>query len=264
MNRRFVILLLTLILCCFFGTGLRALTRIADNAIPLRGSEGKELGRFFFGSSNDPKLGKLAWLFYISRDGRSGQVFVPPHMLKFSKITVMGGGIEFQSEVFLGKYYRFRGTLHDSDIKGSMELVGTDTGIPESMWEITATQVRDGARNGIGSEEIPPIHFSSASYSEEGGDVVGADLRILWTENGTAGMVVFYESYWGEPTFIPLAMSNIKKHGSMIDFTMNTPDGSSHYYLRKKGNEAVFYRDNLKAQGATLKLVRSILPALSR
>jgi hypothetical protein len=223
-------------------------------------------GRFFFGTSADAKLGTLAWLFYVDRQNHSGQIFVPPRMLKLSKLDINEDGtIGFQSEVFLGRYYRFQGTMHQTEIEGKMELTNSKSGTVRSTWQIRASQLSNGGPGPTDRTVVRSGHFSNVNYSGGGGDLVGTDLRILATATGSVGMVVFYESYWGEITFTPFAISHLENDGAVIRFAIETPKGPTNYHLRTTGNEALLYRDDMKGgKGVALRSVKTLLPPLSR
>lgn len=188
-------------------------------------------------------------------------------MLKLSKLELKeDGNIDFQSDVFLGRYYSFQGNLHSAEIDGKMELVNSKSGTLKDTWQLKATALVGGRTHAITEGVIPSIHFSNVSYSEGGGDLLGVDVQILSTPKGPVGMVVFYESYWGETTFTPFAISRIEEKGPTIRFETETSSGAVKYRLRMIGdNKGFLYRDDAKeTKGVSLMRVKSLLPALSR
>ena len=48
---------------------------------------------------------------------------------------------------------------------------------------------------------------------DESGDLTGVEILFLSTSSGIRGMIVFYEGYWNEPVFTPLALSKIEMNG---------------------------------------------------
>ena len=76
-------------------------------------------------------------------------------------------------------------------------------------------------------------------------------------------MIVFYEDYWDEPTFTPLALSQIDVGKGVIQFAAETPKGIIHYHLRLTPTGGLFNRDDKAQQGEKdipLKKVRKLLP----
>jgi hypothetical protein len=218
---------------------------------------------FFFGISHDAKLGTLAWLFCLDREHQTGQIFVAPRMLGFSAFTLGGDGtLAFESLDFFGKKYRFNGTLKSEEINGDMQLIDAKSGNPKDKWQLTATQLPpQDPRAG----QTVPARYSNVDYSAEGGDFTGVDVRFFSTRKGTTGMVVFYESYWGESTFTPLAFSQVETSEGAIKFEVEMPNGVAHYQVQTTATGGVFNREDAGHEkgekGVALKRSRSVLAA---
>ena len=221
---------------------------------------------FFFGTSNDAKLGPLAWLFCIDKEHLTGQIFVAPRMIGFSKLNLTEDGtLTFQSLDFVGKSYRFNGTLKSDEISGEIQLVEAKSGNPKAKWQLTATQLSAQNAGTTTGQHVSPGRYSNADYSIEGGDVTGVDVRFFSTSTRTTGMIVFYESYWGEPTFTPLALSRIETSKGTIQFETETPNGVARYHLRPTATGGLFNRDDVAHEKGdkdiVLKKGRSVLTA---
>lgn len=218
---------------------------------------------FFFGTSHDAKLGTMAWLFCIDREHHKGQIFVAPRMIGFSELNLgVDGTLMFQSFDFFGKNYRFKGALKSREITGDMQLVDAKSGNPKNKWQLTATQL-SGQKSRPG--EVTPGRYANVDYSTEGGDFTGVDIRFFSTNTGTTGMIVFYESYWGEPTFTPLAFSRVETSEGAIKFEVEMPNGVAHYQVRTTATGGVFNREDAAHEkgekGVALKRSRSVLTA---
>ena len=212
---------------------------------PVSGS-GSDSGRFFFGTSHDAKLGTLAWLLYLDNVHQGGQIFVAPRMVRFSKFELReDGALTFQSLDLVGKNYRFSGTLKSEKIVGEIQLVDGKSGNPIDKWQMNAAQLP--AQNARASADRPvgPGGYSNVDYSKEGGDLTGVDIRFFSTSMGTTGMIVFYESYWGEPTLTPLAFSRVEIGKSVIRFETETPSGVARYHLLPTPTGGLFNRDDV-------------------
>jgi len=198
---------------------------------------------FYLGTSRDAKLGTLAWLFCIDKEHHTGQIFVAPRMIGFSEF-ILGEDetLTFQSLDFFGKKYRFSGTLKFQEITGDMQLTDAKSGNPKDEWRLTAAQL-SGQNPGPG--QVTPGRYSNVNYSAEGGDLTGVDIRFFSTNTGTTGMIVFYESYWGESTFTPLAFSRVETSEGAIKFDVETPNGVARYQVRTTATGGVFNRDDV-------------------
>lgn len=218
--------------------------------------------RCFFGTSDDAKLGNLAWLFCIDKEGNGGQIFVAPRMIDFSDFNLLADGtLTFHSINFFDKYYQFAGTLKSGEITGEIQLIDAKSANSKGKWQLTATQI--SPQNPLSSQSISPARYSNVDYSAEGGDFTGVDIRFFSVGTRTTGMIVFYESYWGEPTFTVLALSRIETSKGTIQFEMKIPDGVAHYRLLLTTTGALFKRDEVAhengAKGIVLKKSRSVL-----
>jgi hypothetical protein len=227
-------------------------------------SDNSESRHFFFGTSPDAKLGTLAWLFYIDKEHHTGQIFVAPRMIEFSEFTLgEDGTLTFQSLDFFGKEYRFNGTLKSEGITGDMQLIDAKAGNPKGKWQLTATQL--SPQNPRPGQTLSPERYSNIDYSAEGGDFTGADIRFFSTGMGMTGMIVFYESYWGEPTFTPIALSKIETGKNVIKFEVEMPNGVARYHLRLTATGGLFNRDDVAHEKGekdiVLKKSRSVLTA---
>jgi hypothetical protein len=249
-RRLIAVSLVRLALCIFIACFLCTVSVCqASQAEQHRGQDqpssgGPDPGRFFFGTSKDAKLGTLGWLLSIDRQHHTGQIFVAPRMIGFSEFNLgEDGTLRFQSLDFFGKNYRFSGILKSDEITGEIQLVDAKSGNPKDKWKLTATQLP--AQNPRANQPVPLGRYSNVDYSSEGGDFTGVDIRLFSVGTGTTGLIVFYESYWGEPTLTPLALSQIEMSKGTIQFETETPNGVVHYHLRLTATGGLFSRDDV-------------------
>jgi hypothetical protein len=187
-------------------------------------------------------------------------------MLKLSAFELReNGDITFRSSIFLGRYYRFRGTLHLTEIVGKMELVTSNSGTIKRSWQVRASARSGGSAHVMDRESLPSIHLSNVNYSEAGGDLSGVDVVILRGSRRPAGMLVFYESYWGDSTFTPFAILNVERARSTIRFQVKESRGETGYHLRStRDGKWLLYRDDVKStKGFALVAMKPLLPQTS-
>ena len=185
-------------------------------------------------------------------------------MIGFSEFNLgEDGTLRFQSLDFFGKNYHFSGTLKSDEITGEIQLVDAKSGNPKDKWQLTATQLPP--QNSRANQPLSPGRYSNVDYSAEGGDFTGVDIRFFSVGTGMTGMIVFYESYWGEPTFTPLALSRIETSKGAIQFETETPNGVARYHLRPTATGGLFNRDDVAHEKGekdiVLKKSRSVLTA---
>lgn len=226
-------------------------------------SDNLDSRHFFFGASQDAKFGAIAWLFCIDKEHHKGEIFVAPRMIGFSEFNLgEGGTLTFQSLDFFGKRYRFNGTLKSEEITGDMQLIDAKSGNSKGTWQLTATQILPQNPR---TDQTVPARYSNVDYSAEGGDFTGVDIRFFSTHKGTTGMIVFYESYWGEPTFTPLAFSQVETGKDEIKFEVEMPNGVARYHFRLTAAGGLFNRDDVAHEKGekdiVLKRSRSVLTA---
>ena len=89
-----------------------------------------------------------------------------------------------------------------------------------------------------GRAGFPAGRYSSIKYMEETGDPVGAELLLFLTDREKAGLIKFNDSYWDEPEFVPLVLSNIRIISDQrLEFDLKLEDNTVGTYvaLRRKG-----------------------------
>jgi hypothetical protein len=233
---------LKLIICVFaFALCMACSAQTSGKTI----GNGSARGEFFFGTSQDAKHCPSAWLLNIDKEHHVGGIFVATEMTQFSRFEVGDDGtVFFQWKGFGDKNYQFKGTLKADELAGEIELVDKRSGNSKYLCDMAASQ--------LPSQNVQArrsARYSNAYYFNESGDLTGVDIRFFSTNKGTTGMIVFYEDYWDEPTFTPLALSQVEVGKGTIQFAAETPKGIIHYHLRLTPAGGLFNRDDKAKEG---------------
>jgi hypothetical protein len=264
------LLLMTCLLCAVCA---------GQNSENVKGIQGKQplvrnhlaLGNFFFGTSQEQNAMHCAsaWLLYLDKAHHSGQIFDFAGMENFSEFEMGEDGTAvFQWKGFGDVSYRFSGTLKSEGLAGDVQRIDPHSGNTKYLCAITAAQLPPQNADANLKHQTLPGRYSNVIYSDEGGDLVGVDIRFFSTSTGMTGMIIFYEGYWDEPVYTPLALSKIEMDGRTIRFSAQTPSGIARYHLLLTPTGALFNRDD-PAPEATgkdirLKKIQPALPALNQ
>ena len=195
------------------------------------------MGQLEGSSSSEPRKTRNTVLVHgflnIDKEHRVGGIFVATEMTQFSRFEVGDDGtVFFQWKGFGDKNYQFKGTLKADELAGEIELVDKRSGNSKYLCDMAASQLPSQNVQASSDHQMLSVRYSNAHYFNESGDLTGVDLRFFSTNKGTTGMIVFYEDYWDEPTFTPLALSQIDVGKGVIQFAAETPKGIIHYHLR--------------------------------
>ena len=108
--------------------------------------------------------------------------------------------------------------------------------------------------------------YSNAAYVREGADEwAGADL--MWTRDQIRGWgwVVFYESYWGEPTNTVLCMEQVTSEDNKAQFALDAGNFFGKYALGFQKSIVALNRIDTPSTGPiTLTRQTDIVPMVSR
>jgi len=87
--------------------------------------------------------------------------------------------------------------------------------------------------------------YSNVRSLAEEGESTGVEILTFCTGDRLTGLVSFHEGYWGEPTFVLLAMRNVEQKSSGdLSFQLNVEDRIVGYHLKSQGSVAFLSRDN--------------------
>jgi len=217
----------------------------AAPAPPHGSSQSPAAGVLFYGASKDPKIGPMAWLISIDKAHQTGRMFFPPRMLALSKVEFKGdGSLTFRSTEFFDQAYRFNGTLKTDALSGTMLLIDAKSAKVTDKWDLAAVPLLSDDQRRNAQPPALNTRYSNVAFSSEGGDQTGVDILFFPTTAGQAGIIVFYESYWSEPTSTSLPISQIETDKAGIHFAVQLPDGLAHYHLLQTPTGGLFNRDD--------------------
>ena len=249
----------SMIACC-------ALLMVPAQALPEKAGDDQSkpdmiAGAWFFGTTAEPVFGSVGWLIHFEDAYRQGEMYVPPGMRRFAKVVVGGGGrVSFETEDVVGNTYTFEGGLNKGELTGEMRLVDTKSRkVVSYTWRLVASELPAQRGGQVAAGDVGPGRYYNVYYSEEGGDLIGVDIRLLTTAKGMQGMMVFYGDSWGEPLFTPLALSGVAATAKGIEFEYNAADGRARYYLRNTPKGVVFGKEGQSAGDYVLKRSRAAL-----
>lgn len=133
-----------------------------------------------------------------------------------------------------GSKYSFQGRITGNELNGSLVIENPLATSESHTYALKGFRLNPPARKVTG---FPAGRYSNSRYLEESGDPIGAELILFLTNGQSAGLIKFNESYWGEPPFVPLALSNIRIVSSQkLEFELRLEDGKMGRYAatRKK------------------------------
>jgi hypothetical protein len=175
------------------------------------------------------------------------------------------GSLKFQTVEFTGQayFYTFEGASSPDGSQISGKLVRHSRNSPGDIREHTI--------RGFPIEVRQPQNPLFGRYSnaqgtgQASGDTVGAELYLFSFTGSAPGFIIFYESYWDEPTFVPFTLSKIDLlTPTKFNFEIVTPDGLAKYTASLSVRQAVIRRIDGPAAaadaGITLRKSTRALP----
>jgi hypothetical protein len=203
--------------------------------------------------------GESGWLFCFDAVSKNSWLYRIPWMVKLQmEQSKPSANIKWTSEAAPdGSTYVLDVTIVGREMSGSL-VVRSDSSAPD---------VQEYAVHGYtlsppasGRAPFPAGRYSSARYMEETGDTVGAELLLFLTDRQKAGLIKFNESYWGEPEFVQLVLSNIRiLSDRQLEFELKLEQGEIGKYIATRKKDAIILRrvDIPSAPGAeVVRLLR--------
>ena len=188
-------------------------------------------------------VGQVALLFSFDKSGTITSVFVPPQFVAVHEQQKQNSGdIEFISDSFAdGRHFVFHGNRSAEGIVGELELQPKQDGHPIYSAHLTLNYFAPELSSAEGDHAFK--HYSNAQFIAESGDVVGTEIWLASTGKKKTGFIVFYESYWGEPVQVALAMQNIVRKGNIIEFNLQAPT-EAHYKLFLLSHKVKLFKES--------------------
>jgi hypothetical protein len=99
--------------------------------------------------------------------------------------------------------------------------------------------------------------YSSAVYSEEAGEWAGADVVLRRAANGDSGFIIFYESYWLEPTYKVFCIDDLRIDGSTGHFSLHSNNFKGRYTIKFRKKSIQLNRDDEKSTGPVVMFAQT-------
>jgi hypothetical protein len=164
-------------------------------------------GRVFLITAGNSQ-GERGWLLFLDNNYRAGWLYDPPVARRVA-LHLSGSTLEVEGETSGDpdeSHYAFRGIIEGESLRGTMTIrSGTSASLVQEL-EVRGSQVVPS--NSRGRDNLFG-RYSNVRYIQETGDLKGAELLIFRSNRQLAGLIVFYEGYWGEPVFVGIPLSEI-------------------------------------------------------
>ena len=219
--------------------------------------------RTLVGVFEEPGIGRATLLFCTGKDGTVTSMFSPPRFLGIHEQSNRANGdVQLRSDVFGGdRFYDFKGRKLGREIVGQLQLRSAKDDAIVLSGGLTLKRVSDLLHSGKGVF-AKLMHYSNAEFIQESGDIIGAEIWVASTRRSAIGFVVFYESYWGEPTQVPLAMEELRRDSSTLAFELQTPE-TNRYHLKTAPGKATLSRSD-QPKSTESSILLKAAPTLGR
>ena len=236
---------LKLMPCVLLFTGISARAQISQLCSDSRSFDPS---RVIVGELDEPNVGRVTLLFCTDKDGNVTSLFLPPKFLQVhEKRNRATGEVQLRSDMFGdGRFYDFEGHKLGEAIVGHLRLKSTKNDAIFFSTDLTlkrASDVLHLEKGGIAKFK----HYSNATFIQESGDIIGAEIWFASTKDSAVGFVVFYESYWGEPTMAPLAMEDIHIGMNGMTFNLGIPEFHTYQMKGDSGRATLLRSDQPKS-----------------
>jgi hypothetical protein len=184
--------------------------------------------------------GERGWLLCFDVASQRGWLYSAPRMTELQIVEPQSNVmIKMKSKERLGGMQCiFDGMLYEQNkIQGTLVIGGGPAELKTEKYQVQGYALK---RKSAHDERFPGGRYSNVKYLEESGDSVGAELLLYFAEDQTTGLIKFNESYWGEPEFVPLVLSNIHIISSRkLRFELKLEGGVIGKYVAESEKDAV-------------------------
>jgi len=189
-------------------------------------------------------------LFCFTSDFKRGWFREASSYVPIRSISVSADALNFTVTQTNGENYGFRGSKGKDHLRGEIVTAHGQIPAPDSIkWDGAAVNAKANTCN-----------FSNRRVVHEGAEEnVGVDVALFDCALAPKGFVTFYESYWGEETYVSLALLNIKWNAHSLQFQLDTGSKTIDYKLTLKQQSAILLRQDQHGPGGSITLRRSRL-----
>jgi hypothetical protein len=195
--------------------------------------------RLFFASLDRTGIGTVGWLLATSASSEWVYIFEDDMWTKLRRAE-SAYGYKFRSVPDSVPQYDLILRGQDDSPRGTLTVFQIDGKTVAYTHNFTASRVPTGSLRCSFARR-----YSNVRRLAEEGESTGVELLTFCTGDRLTGLVSFHEGYWGEPTFVLLAMRNVEqKSPGDLSFQLNVEDTIVGYHLKSQGSVAFLSRDN--------------------
>jgi hypothetical protein len=216
-----------------FNTNSQILCSVASR-IDSR-AERLPLNGLYYGVSNN-EFGQRAWLLRFDSKMGEASLYSPPEIIKVSSLSRSPDGrLVMRSDVSSGGVtYEFDGVTTEGGFSGVFHLSRANkkdlSNFKVDLWRLEDSSSKIG---GV---------YSSVSYNEEGGDLVGYELILVPNNQKPIGVFVSYEN-----DIQPYALTDVNFSTTELSFNIHTRTGEESYRGRFSAENIELRRDDADA-----------------
>jgi hypothetical protein len=175
------------------------------------------VGGIYYGMSETPAEGHLAWLVRLGSGG-GGSLYLPPGTLAVTQdARGAGGDLSFRTEPGIGgAVYGFAGAAGEEGMTGTLRVVHPGRSHEPVALPLTLERVPDAAIGGAGVWG----RYADVRFNEDTGDLDGMEVVLLPTRRGAAAAYTSFDD--GHATYG--ARATVGEAGA-VAFATVTPSG---------------------------------------
>lgn len=213
--------------------------------------------------SSTTAYGELGWLLCTSSASNHSWLYRIPWIIElYPEKSHSAVSLTLTSKETPDGKYTLEGDITGNELNGSLVIENPSATSKSHTYALKGFRLNPPARK---VTRFPAGRYSNSAYLEESGDPIGAELILFLTNGQSAGLIKFNESYWGEPSFVPLILSNILTISSQkLEFELRLGDeGIGKYSLTRQGGAVILNRvDVPTTKGSQFKLMKksTLLP----
>lgn len=197
--------------------------------------------------------GQRGWLLCLGERSQNSWLYQPPWTINLHAElsephthAVLQGKFEYGGSTHLVDSYALDLDLLGPQLSGTLTIRSNSQDSDVKSYVVRGLKLSPPVNQ---TASFPPGRYSSLKYLKESGDSVGVELILILSAQQRVGLIKFNESYWGEPEFAPLALSNIRVISERkLAFQLVLEDGGIGRYLAVlKRNRLVLQRQGMPA-----------------
>ena len=192
----------------------------------------------------------VALFLCFTSDFKQGWFREASSYVPIRSISLSADALSFAVTQANGESYSFRGSKGKDHLRGEIITAQGQIPAPGSVgWDGVAVDAKANICN-----------FSNRHVVHEGAEEnVGVEVTLFDCALAPKGFVIFYESYWGEETYVSLALLNIKWKSHSLAFQLDTGSKTIDYELTLTQQSAILMRQGQHGPDGSITLRHSRL-----